>query len=69
MSFDLKKYLAEGKLTENEELIQLKITSRAKEKLDYILEMKLRYYEENSGFFKEEIKIVEDILKQLRKNG
>ena len=62
-NFDYKKYLAEGKLL-NE---SLELTPEEKRQLIYILEMKLKNYEETGDeFFDEEMEIVANILNKIK---
>ena len=61
-NFDYKKYLDEGKLL-NE---SLELTPEEKRQLIYILEMKLKNYEETGDeFFDEEMEIVANILNKI----
>ena len=61
-NFDYKKYLAEGKLL-NE---SLELTPEERRQLIYILEMKLKNYEETGDeFFAEEMEIVANILNKI----
>ena len=61
-NFDLKKYLTEGKLL-NE---SLELTPEERRQLIYILEMKLKNYEETGDeFFAEEMEIVANILNKI----
>ena len=62
-NFDYKKYLAEGKLL-NE---SLELTPEERRQLIYILEMKLKNYEETGDeFFDEEMEIVANILNKIK---